>query len=81
MRYIITIDVDPKKREEVDDLVAKLSYACYAFEKGVCYDCDECNDTGEVTTVEAVYPGEPHVAPIGARKCSCQEYEEDNTED
>ena len=43
--------------------------------------CPLCGGTGEVTVMEQVYPGEPHVAPIGTQKCICQlEDEEDNHE-
>lgn len=34
--------------------------------------CNECNGTGELTTMESVYPGTPdsHImAPIGSEKC------------
>lgn len=34
--------------------------------------CEWCGGTGEVTTMEQVYPGEPHMADIGTRKCICQ---------
>lgn len=34
--------------------------------------CAECLGTGEVTTMEAVYPNEPHQAPIGTKPCICQ---------
>lgn len=34
--------------------------------------CEMCLGEGEVTTMERVYAGEPHVAPIGTRKCICQ---------
>lgn len=34
--------------------------------------CPICSGTGEVTTMERVYPGEPHMAPIGTEKCECQ---------
>lgn len=34
--------------------------------------CEFCGGTGEVTTMEQVYPGEPHLAPIGTQKCVCQ---------
>lgn len=33
------------------------------------YECEFCEDTGEVTTMEAVYAGEPHTAPIGSGTC------------
>lgn len=32
-------------------------------------ECHTCDDTGEVTTMEAVYPGEPHQAPVGTGTC------------
>ena len=34
--------------------------------------CEFCGGTGEVTTMEQVYPNEPHYAPIGTAKCICQ---------
>jgi hypothetical protein len=34
--------------------------------------CDICGGTGEVTTMEQVYAGEPHMAPIGTKKCICR---------
>jgi hypothetical protein len=30
---------------------------------------ETCGGTGEVTTMETVYPGEPHQAPIGTAPC------------
>lgn len=39
--------------------------------------CEFCGGTGEVTVDEQVYPGEPHYAPIGTRKCICQIEEHD----
>lgn len=39
--------------------------------------CAECLGTGEVTTMEQVYAGEPHMAPIGTRACLCQKKEEE----
>lgn len=41
------------------------------------YDCELCQDTGEVTTMEQVYPNEPHMAPIGTEKCMCKMVEDD----
>lgn len=41
--------------------------------------CEFCDGTGEVTTMESVYPGTPdsHIqAPIGTEKCICQLDEE-----
>lgn len=34
-------------------------------------NCEHCGGTGEVTTMEQVYPNEPHYAPIGTRDCIC----------
>ena len=31
--------------------------------------CSSCLGNGEVSVMEKVYPGEPHVAPIGVEKC------------
>ena len=33
------------------------------------YDCETCQDTGEVSCMERVYPGEPHMANIGTEPC------------
>ena len=41
--------------------------------------CEHCDGTGEVSVDEQVYPGEPHTASIGTRKCICMlpgEYDE-----
>lgn len=43
--------------------------------------CAECLGTGEVSTSEQVYPGEPHMADIGTRKCRCQLTEESDMDD
>lgn len=32
-------------------------------------ECATCGGTGEVTTSEQVYPGEPHMADIGTAPC------------
>lgn len=34
--------------------------------------CEYCGGTGEVSTMEQVYPGEPHMADVGTEKCICQ---------
>lgn len=36
------------------------------------FDCDICEDTGKVGCMEAVYPGEPHMADIGEQMCECR---------
>lgn len=40
-------------------------------------ECDICGGTGEVTTMEPVYAGEPHTAPVGSRRCECTIDEEE----
>jgi len=42
--------------------------------------CPICGGYGEVTTMESVYSGEPHMAAIGTRPCECQLIEEDGYE-
>ena len=32
--------------------------------------CEECNGIGEVSTMEIVWPNEPHIADIGTEKCA-----------
>ena len=34
--------------------------------------CEHCGGTGEVSCMEAVYPGEAPMAMVGTRKCECQ---------
>lgn len=34
--------------------------------------CQICQDTGEVDCMDSVYPGEPHMAMVGTRKCECR---------
>lgn len=37
-------------------------------------ECETCGGTGEVSAMEAVYPGEPHMADVGSRRCpDCQD--------
>lgn len=43
--------------------------------------CALCLGTGEVSTMEPVYPGEPHMADIGTRTCLCRLKEADDTDD
>lgn len=44
------------------------------------FDCDMCEDTGEVSTMEYVYAGEPHMADIGTKPCICRMQERDSDE-
>lgn len=46
------------------------------------FDCEDCQDTGEIDCMGYVYPGEPHQAMIDSRPCHCrsrgnEEVEED----
>lgn len=34
--------------------------------------CEMCDGTGEVSCMEAVYPGEPHMADVGTQTCECK---------
>jgi hypothetical protein len=44
--------------------------------------CAECGGSGEVSTMEAVYAGEPHMAPIGSAICrNCYPPEDDFNDD
>lgn len=43
--------------------------------------CLDCEGTGEVSRMEAVYPGEPHMADIGTQKCHCQINEPDHEQE
>lgn len=45
------------------------------------YDCEICEDTGEVSAMETVYPNEPYQAPTGTQICECKIVEEDDTRD
>ncbi len=39
--------------------------------------CPICGGDGEVTVMEPVYQGEPHMAAVGTMPCDCQLIEED----
>lgn len=34
--------------------------------------CEFCLGMGIIDTDECVYPGEPHMAPVGTQKCLCR---------
>lgn len=40
--------------------------------------CEHCEDSGEVSRMEAVYPGEPHMADIGTETCTCKRRDDDD---
>lgn len=42
---------------------------CYDEEATPEYDCEYCEDTGEVDVMEYVWKGDPHMAPTGTRRC------------
>ena len=54
------------------DPIAIYTCAKCKLECEVTEVCALCLGTGEVTTMETVYQGEPHVAPTGTEKCLCQ---------
>lgn len=42
-------------------------------------ECETCGGTGEVGTMEQVYPGEPHMANVGTENCpDCNSSEPDD---
>lgn len=51
------------------------------FNKKVKYECEDCQDTGEVSCIDYVYNGEPHMADVGTRLCHCQVRDEDDYDD
>lgn len=62
------------------DIEENKKYIKEDFTGGIAEDntpCPICGGTGEVTTMERVYPSEPHMAPVGTSKCECQLIEED----
>ncbi len=40
--------------------------------------CAHCFGIGEVEVMERVYPGEPHMAPIGTQLCLCKVIEKND---
>lgn len=70
-----TEDYKPHPKDKYEDIDIWVCSKCKKeCEVEVCADC---LGTGEVTTMEAVYAGEPHIAPIGTRTCHCQAKEEE----
>ena len=44
--------------------------------------CATCGGTGEVSAMERVYPGEPHMADVGSRPCpDCRSARDDEPDD
>lgn len=63
------------RAEVTEHLVGdEMAYQCDACEMQCEVErvCAECLGEGTVTTMEAVYPGEPHMAPIGTKVCICR---------
>ncbi len=57
----------------------ETAYQCNACENRCEVEevCADCLGTGEVTVMERVYAGEPHMAPIGTRTCHCRKHHDD----
>lgn len=53
---------------------AKDGYICPKCQRfcAAIQVCAECMGTGEVASMERVYPGEHHMASIGTRICDCK---------
>ena len=43
--------------------------------------CEFCGGTGEISSMEYVYAGEPHMADIGTKTCICRIKNEDDFDD
>jgi len=58
-------------------------FTCMKCEKDCEADevCAYCLGSGEVSVMEQVYPGEPHMADVGTAKCTCQIQEHDGDGD
>lgn len=72
-------DYKPDPRDKYEDIDI---YVCSKCKKECEVEdvCEDCRGTGEVTTMEQVYPNEPHTAPIGTEKCHCQSRDNDDWE-
>lgn len=42
------------------------------------FDCAMCEDTGEVSAMGFVYPGEPHMADVETVPCECRIDDDDH---
>lgn len=62
----------------VEEGNTNVVYACLKCENECEVEevCADCLGTGEVTTIERVYAGEPHMADVGTAPCHCQKREE-----
>lgn len=60
-----------------------IHYTCLECENDCEVEevCADCLGTGEVPIMEYVYPGEPHMAPIGIKPCHCQLKEPSDMDD
>jgi tartrate dehydratase alpha subunit/fumarate hydratase class I-like protein len=63
--------IDKEKDKLCEKLIEDLEIP-YEFE------CDICEDTGETTVMERVYPNEPHEAPTGTQTCICRLHDNDD---
>lgn len=55
--------------DDYDCVATGVHYVCGNKVEEVCA---HCLGTGEVSIMDYVYPGEPHMAPIGTKRCICQ---------
>ena len=82
-----TINISKCCRSEVIEKDSILDEESTYLECSKCHGaceveevCMHCYGTGEITTMERVYPNEPHMADIGTRKCHCQVNEQGHDE-
>lgn len=68
----MTKNIDNEKNEE---FLLDADLTDYDLEDEEEDVCETCGGTGEITTMERVYPNEPHLAPVGSAPCpDCQDY-------
>lgn len=63
---IVLTDLDDGQKDFIRERMEVV--ATKAIEMAKDY-CETCGNTGEVRTMEAVYPGEPHMADVGTGPC------------
>lgn len=55
-----------KRTDQEIEKIIDVKCACHDDDEE---ECETCGGTGVVTTMERVYPNEPHMAPIGEEPC------------
>lgn len=87
MKYTIEINDDAETPEDMAEMLEQISLSIQdGFTSGHVpnwtlnkVECQTCGGTGEVSKMEAVYPGEPHMADVGTQPCpDCQNNEPDD---